>query len=193
MATIQADNNLVKCPICLEQPRKRSNCGHSFCESCIIRYVKKLMEYNEAKEGIPCPLCKTVLPAPSEKHNMSEWVKLLELTGDVLENITYGTSEPKSPTECNSCRVYGISTTASNMCLNCFEMFCLPCSLGRHSGILYKSHKVVDLDAESKGTGNKIEFEDFRVLREYSSCSKHVEYPIEYYCEDDDCLCCAVY
>lgn len=168
-----------------------SNCRHSFCEACIVAYVSTFMDNNESEKGVQCPVCKTINPAPKDKSNLPMWVKSLELTEDVMVEMKICSGESKGQKECDSCHAYGISIRASKICFHCFELFCLPCSMGRHSGTFYRTHTVVFLDAENKDSTMQENIEEFRILKEYSYCSSHGGYPIEYYCGQDECLCCA--
>ena len=188
MATANEGSDL-KCPICLERnvnPRKLPNCSNYFCEDCITTYVVKSLGDGE----ITCPLCKVVNPVPKDKNEMTNWVNSLELNKDLLTKRLQTSDVVKQP-NCDSCHAFGITTKATKICLGCFELFCISCSLGRHSGKLYNGHKVRDLDDENECHIRVKGLEEFGVLKQYSFCSDHDQRPFEYYCKTDNSFCCA--
>ena len=188
-----SDLGMPKCPICLRQyvdPRKMTKCSHSFCETCLITYVSKALESHELG-GIRCPLCQNINPAPKHKHEATDWVKSLEMNENISVNSNSEEKELSASGECDSCYTFGISTKASKKCNECFELLCVPCSMGRHSQQTHRNHKVTDLDTENCDSLNTSDVEDFKLLKQYSVCDIHTERPVEFYCKDDICTCCA--
>ena len=187
MATAGEIGDIVKCPICLEQyvdARKLPVCSHTFCKTCVISYVSKLEENTELSEnGFSCPFCRTLNPAPKSREVIgTEWVESLDfaIKTDNTDN------EQRINYECDSCKVFGISTKASKLCIDCFQLFCVPCSVGRHSDTLYKNHKVKQLDDEREGL-----IKDLRKLSEYSRCKEHSDINLSFFCKDDKVACCS--
>ena len=138
MATAQGFGEILKCPICLEQyvePRKLPNCEHSFCEECLVTYVGKLVDNIEIENGIACPFCRTINPAPKDRDGIRAWCQSLEKNENIqLVNRESNEKEgARNGNKCDSCSAFGISTKATQMCNNCFELFCVSCSVGRHS------------------------------------------------------------
>ena len=56
---------MPKCSICLESPKEPfvSQCGHSFCNKCILQWI---MCHDE------CPLCRGTISAPSRNKTVYE-------------------------------------------------------------------------------------------------------------------------
>ena len=195
MATAEDGGESVKCPICLEQymeTRKLPNCEHSFYEECLITYAGKLMDNNEIENGILCPFCRTINPSPKDRDGIRVWCQSLE-KNENIQLVNSESNEKKSArngNKCDSCSAFGISTKATQICNNCFELFCVPCSVGCHSQRSYRNHKVRDLDIGSKDNIKDINMKDLRIIREYSICSTHSEMELKYLCKDDGRLCC---
>ena len=186
MATATDKGDMVNCPICLENyvdPRKLPVCSHTFCKPCAISYVLKLDKNELSETGLPCPFCRTLNPAPKnhDATSIESWANSLDLA--VKAGNTDSELGPKD--ECDSCKVFGISTKATKLCTDCFQLFCVPCSVGRHSGKLYENHTVKDLDESNKGV-----IKDIQKLKEYSCCKEHAESDLGFYCKNDQTACC---
>ena len=125
MATSREAGDIVRCPVCLEpyvKPRKLPKCSHTFCETCIISYVSKLEENKElSKNGLSCPFCRTLNPAPKSREVVTEWMNSLERNEDCAVQTDNMDNEQRTKDECDSCHVLGISTRASKMCIDCFQ------------------------------------------------------------------------
>ena len=195
MATAQDDSEMVKCPICLEKctdPRQLLNCGHSFCEACIVTYVGKLVDNNETENGVACPFCRTTSPGPKHRNEITAWIESLEKSINI-QHVNRGNDEKentRSNNNCGSCSIFGISTKATKLCSNCVELLCVSCSMGRHSLRSCRNHKVENLEVDTKGNVNGIDLKTLKTLREYSYCNSHPNMELEYICEEDDHLCC---
>ncbi|XP_022079203.1 tripartite motif-containing protein 2-like isoform X2 [Acanthaster planci] len=114
-----SDKHLL-CSICYEMYRKPKTlkCLHSFCEDCLMNYVKS------AKGNIKCPVCRktTLLPRRGVRDLPSDF-RLTSMTDMVLH--TEGTSIPTCPTHAgNMCGVY---------CETCREVMCLRCLKESHT------------------------------------------------------------
>lgn len=193
MAMAGEIGDIVKCPICLEQyedPRKLPVCSHTFCKTCVISYVSKLDENAELSEnGFPCPFCRTLNPGPKSRDVIStdlEWVNSLEQIKDFAVKTDNTETEQRMKNACDSCIVFGILTKATKICLDCFQLFCVHCSVGRHSGKLYEHHKVKELDEESEGRVKRL-----RELSDYSRCREHSDIDLNFFCSGDKTACCA--
>lgn len=191
MATAFVASDLLKCPICLEQfkePKKLPTCQHTFCETCLVKYVSNLDDDNELEHGIPCPFCSTLNPSGHGYNGLTEWIKSLET---VVNKSFKDIEESRKKNLCDSCQFFGNESQASKFCIDCFEALCISCSFGRHSSHQFKNHVVADIDHENDDKVKEADLEEFRKLQEYSMCSKHRDKQIEYCCKDDQCHCCA--
>ena len=194
MAAAQDIGDMAKCPICLEnykEPRKLPNCGHSYCEECIVTYVGKLLDNKEAANGVACPFCRTHNSGPKSKDGIRAWSESLE----IAENIGCNSDEQENTdnNNCDSCSLFGISTKATKLCHNCVEMLCVSCSMGRHSQRSSRNHKVTDLEMNmkhAKGDACGIDLKTLKTLRDYSYCSQHPGIELEYINEKDGHLYC---
>ena len=183
--------DMVKCPICLENyvdPRKLPVCSHTFCKTCAILYVSKLDENELSETGLPCPFCRTLNPAPKnhDATSIESWANSLERREDLAVKTDNTDNELGLKDECDSCKVFGISTKASKLCADCFQLFCVHCSVGRHSAKLFENHKVKDLDET-----NKSAIKDLRSLRDFSRCEEHSDNNLNFFCKDDEVACCS--
>ena len=192
MATVKEvsdQTNMPRCPICLERycnPRKLPNCLHCFCEACITTYIVRSLGHSETE--IACPLCKIEISVPKVENEVTKWVQSFALDEDLISKRN---DDVVNQRNCDSCEAFGIKTKATKICLSCFELFCFPCSMGRHSDKLYRNHKVKDLEKGGESDIKETSLEEFQTLKEYSFCLIHADKPIEYYCRKDNCLCCA--
>ena len=186
-------NGVVKCPICLEnyvEPRKLPVCSHTFCKTCAISYVSKLDENELSENGLPCPFCRTLNPAPKnhDATSIESWANSLERREDLAVKTDNTDNELGLKDECDSCKVFGISTKASKLCADCFQLFCVPCSVGRHSWKLYGTydHKVKDIDETNKSV-----IKGLTSLRDFSRCEEHSDNNLNFFCKDDEIACCS--
>ena len=182
---------MVKCPICLANyldPRKLPVCSHSFCKTCAMLYVSKLDENELSENGLPCPFCRTLNPAPKthDATSIESWANSFEKSEDLAVKAGNTDNELVLKNECDSCKVFGISTKASKLCADCFQIFCVPCSVGRHSWKLHGNHKVKDLDETNKSV-----IKDLRSLRDFSCCEEHSDKNLNFICKDDEVACCS--
>ena len=177
-ASDDADVGLV-CSLCLEQfvnPRKLPDCGHCFCETCLIIYMTKLNDNKELENKLKCPVCTKYNIIP-EEICIKEWVMMLET--DCVKGKRNGHEEQDG---CAPCEWFGIESKPAVYCLDCSVMFSCHVCLKIHR-TLTKHHKCIDLGAEKIST-----------LSQYLdlSCDSHPNEAINYYCKDNDVFCCAV-
>ena len=185
-ASDDADVDLV-CSLCLEQfvhPRKLPDCGHCFCEACLITYMTKLNDNKELENKLKCPVCTMHNTIP-EGIDIKEWVMLLETY--CVNGQRKGLKEQDG---CASCKSLGRESRPTIFCLDCSEKLCQFCTESRHTFKLMKHHKYIDIEKAFKNDDGA---KTISMLSEYLdlSCDSHPNEAINYYCKDNDVFCCA--
>ena len=185
-ASDDADVGLL-CSLCLEQfvnPRKLPDCGHYFCETCLITYMTKLNDNKELENKLKCPVCTKYNTIP-EEISIKEWVMMLET--NCVNGQRNGRKEQDG---CASCKSLGRESKSTVFCLDCLEKLCRVCSESRHTFKLMKHHKYIDIEKAFK---NDDGVKTISMLSEYldPTCDSHPDEAINYYCKDNEVFCCA--
>ena len=185
-ASDDADVGLV-CSLCLEQfvnPRKLPDCGHCFCEACLITYMTKLNDKNELENKVKCPVCTKYNTIP-EGIGIKEWVMMLE-----TDRMKGQRNRRKEQGGCASCKSLGKESKPAVFCFDCSEKLCHGCSKSRHTYKPIKHHKCIDIEFCFK---NGDEAETISMLSNYLrlSCDSHPNEAINYYCKNNKEFCCA--
>ena len=178
-ASYDADVGLV-CSLCLEQfvnPRKLPDCGHCFCETCLITYMTKLNDNKELENKLKCPVCTKYNIIP-EEICIKEWVMMLET--DHVKGKRNGHEEQDG---CATCKSLGKESKPVVYCLDGCETLCHVCLKIHRILSVTEHHKCIVLGAEKNST--RSQYSDL-------SCDSHPNEAINYYCKDNDVFCCAV-
>lgn len=180
-----SDKDLT-CRICLQEytePKKLPNCGHSFCKSCLISYISKEINKNETENEFQCPLCRSINNGPSVKDTLAEWIQN-------RDNSTECAPKLEDQDNCESCKTLAKDSKADYFCLDCQESLCKLCSDIRHTLKSLQLHKVVAVGPNEKQSTQKSN--DLKMTPDYLKCRLHSDRLIEFYCKDDETLCCAI-
>ena len=93
----------IECPICLSlysHPRMLTNCGHTFCSSCLAKMT--------LLNNIICPLCKVVTPISSiiPNHVLIDVIRAIKIQTKKIRMINNNIN-PKIMVDpfCCCCRI----------------------------------------------------------------------------------------
>lgn len=197
MAVALTEEDLLKCAICFEfyrTPRKLPRCGHTFCELCMLTYLKALKEKNELKGEFFCPICRTAIPGQKSK-DLLDWVKSYELDANVISQLKtkFHVCMESQSADCSPCTELGKSTKAEQFCVDCSESLCISCTKVHKAYKVSKNHVIVEIlkdNARMKSASDLIQ-----MISLYTVCQNHSGRKIEYYCRDHDalfCVACAI-
>ena len=180
----------LKCYICDSEfigPRKLQECGHHFCETCILIRLRKLKDDDDLVNGFPCPSCKVVSPAPNDIKAAIQWIKTLS-TGTETNSKGKNIKGETEYVQCSPCKAVEKLTKAVKRCDDCDETFCASCSLGRHTHPLFKEHALVNIDGRSEQLEESSKL--FHVLCTLVECETHPGSLVTFYCNDDEVYAC---
>ena len=183
--------NSSNCSICLEsysKPRKLPQCSHSFCENCIREYVS--LKLKDTRDSFLCPSCRVINHVPTNHGDVNEWIKSLDKNEELMSSEKLQGAEKITGT-CSSCAEFGVSSKAVKYCADCFEAFCKPCFIGRHSFKPFKNHQVTDTEEATNDIIKTIDLQTCIQLKRECMCTVHCGKQLEFYCQDDDSFCCA--
>ena len=197
--------SMVTCPICQETYKKPKYlpCLHTFCESCLERYIVNISDicskldklpasifdnkpYVWTGDGFPCPVCRTHVQLTDEqvKRTLPEqWASLFPINHLILSIMGYE-SIPRDNRVCTPCEKINDPKPAEHWCLECCEALCYSCS--RHHRVLKATdtHCVVKI-SELKNQKGLVHHE------EISQCYSHLGNDIDMYCVDHNKLACS--
>ena len=176
----------LSCSLCLEpfeNPRKLPDCGHCFCEACLITYKTKSNDNKELENKLKCPVCTKYNTIPG-RYDIKEWVMMLQ-----TDCVDGQRNERKVQDGCASCKSLGRESKPTIFCLDCLEKLCQACSDICHTFKPMNHHKYIDIEKAFKNDdGSKT----ISMLSEYldPTCDSHPNEAINYYCKDNGVFCC---
>uniref|UniRef100_A0A3B3QUS6 Uncharacterized protein n=1 Tax=Paramormyrops kingsleyae TaxID=1676925 RepID=A0A3B3QUS6_9TELE len=170
-ASFALDLNQFSCPICLDLLKDpvTTNCGHSYCMSCI----KSCWDKEDHPGVYSCPQCRqTFTPKPVLGRNtiLAEVVEKLKKTGLQAATPADNYAGP-GDVECDFCT--GRKRKAAKSCLGCLASYCKTHLQPHYESPAFKKHKLTDATGHLQ---DKV-------------CSHH-DRPLEVYCRtDQQCIC----
>ena len=143
-----------QCSICIEdytRPRKLPICGHTFCEECLLAYVRKLKDTRKISGGFSCPLCRGTNATAKELKDSRKWINKLEIDVEFVAKLNAST---KNDMEfCGPCLGMRQFSKIKLYCLECREMLCKGCSSIHQINKSSSQHRFINFDEGP--TGNK--------------------------------------
>lgn len=198
--------SMITCPICQETFKKPKYlpCLHTFCESCLERYIVNIATicskldslpasifdnkpYVWTGDGFPCPVCRTHVHIADEnarKTQPEQWASFFPINHLILSIMGYE-SIPNENNACAPCEKMNDTKPAEHWCLECCEALCSSCS--RHHRVL----KATDTHCVVKVTELKNQKGLLSQHEEISKCHVHPGFCIDMYCVDHNKLACS--
>ena len=121
--------------------------------------------------------------------SMDESPKASTSSNDVSNNV----DENETENVCSICRALGKTSVSISYCIECQENLCESCKNIHLVSKLSKLHNVIDRKKSQEGEAHSNKL--FKLLSEYTHCTKHPENVLEFYCEEDNkflCVTCYV-
>ncbi|KAF6040480.1 hypothetical protein EB796_001193 [Bugula neritina] len=130
-------HSVVICKLCNGLAVKPTylQCKHSFCDLCLVNYVK-IKKYQESLD-FPCPFCGNLSAPPWGIWHLSD--KILACSHDEFYQTW------KYQPMCDHCATEGFYATAGRRCLQCQVNLCDTCSYTHSVMIATQSHCVTNL------------------------------------------------
>ena len=170
----------LTCSICLEtlQDPRTLSCFHSFCVCCLEKFVKGQREKAEGKviELFNCTECRTQFELKDGQQVAG--MRPNHFIGNMLEMLAIQRRPNQIP--CNSCER---KAPAVSRCIECKQYLCRECLTIHEKWPAFKKHTVFTME-ELANPQNQ------NKTREKSTCEKHKNETLEYYCETCKKLAC---
>ncbi|KAH3881398.1 tripartite motif-containing protein 2-like [Dreissena polymorpha] len=195
---------MITCTMCQETYKrpKYLPCLHTFCESCLERYIVKIADictkldnklpasifdnkpYIWTGEGFPCPVCRGHVHMRNDQlkgTSPQQWAAMFPMNQLVLSIMGY----EAIPTEnaCTPCQKIEDPKPADHWCLECSEALCPSCSAHHRVLKATDTHAVVKLSElkNQKGPVSHVEV---------CTCHVHGGKVVDLYCVDHNQLAC---
>ncbi|XP_071832055.1 uncharacterized protein [Apostichopus japonicus] len=168
----------LNCSICMNRFRvpKMLDCIHTFCESCLEGYVKKL---NGKK--LTCPMCRKTCSLPAGVKGLQTNIYLVNMCDkiDLYEKLK---SSKLASKLCESCKK---NTTVTAFCIDCKYAICKSCEEHRSLFPTLQSHEIERLDNFDE---RKLQIVQKSVM--VPTCDLHVPEKLRFYCKTCSKLIC---
>ncbi|XP_066301765.1 tripartite motif-containing protein 2-like [Branchiostoma lanceolatum] len=161
------DQEFLTCPVCnkLFCEPKILPCLHTFCKSCLEKWVK---------QKVSCPFCRTEITLPSEG------VSGLPTNFNINKLLDFRKLQKSKNLPCQLCETH---VKASSMCVDCGKLLCDTC-LKLHSKLpLAKDHDILSFE-ELRSKERRSRYH--RKLY----CRDHPDQVLAFYCDPCERLVC---
>lgn len=185
-ANIQEDLSLSGCSVCFDSCVSTRNlpvCLHSFCEACILTFIKSLNE--DVVSEFQCPVCRQRNIGPGSTGDVHDWLLSLEL--NIPGPIQNG-KRTEDAELCVRCKENEKSTLAIKYCFDCQEFLCEMCCRIGHGFKQLKHHLLINIEQDSC---DRKEREVIRSMSDYLVCQSHPDKELSLLCREDNTLCCS--
>ena len=195
MATAKTWKDNSACSICFgdnKTPCVLPECGHRFCENCLLAYINNLHLTEEDYLDFNCPNCReqVSLPRPID-GNIQAWIKtLISSECDTEMEVSIDFKEETDINTCASCKNANKTAVAEVHCIECQEKLCAGCSKIRHGTKLLAGHSIIDLQLISVVMTDNDRTVVTKKLLNSVKCDEHPDKIVTSFCRADDELCC---
>ncbi|XP_021368919.1 E3 ubiquitin-protein ligase TRIM56-like, partial [Mizuhopecten yessoensis] len=176
-------DQLLECPICMEQMRKAKSlpCLHSFCEECLSTYiVTDLSGEMAAMTSIPCPVCRKITSPVNHSEGKEMWAQHFP-ANNLIQHLTKQKEMAGTPLYCGPCKkTKNKETPAKFLCRGYEKLFCEHCKINFHD-IVHDVCDIVNL--------NEANHDVTRGKQSAITCSKH-NLMMDYHCENHKQIGC---
>ncbi|XP_077985391.1 E3 ubiquitin-protein ligase TRIM45-like [Glandiceps talaboti] len=167
------DDNFVSCPICRKQYKepKILPCLHTFCQQCLIHYVKK-------HGDLKCSTCQRTCQLPDGGVKVLTTNLFMKSLVDLIVERRRLELNMKELI-CDVCKTYikEKQTLSSKVCIDCSHHFCDTCIDTEHKRTnTMCSHRMVTIDEYQK-TNIPAKFQN------PGHCTRHRKHEMEFFCD----------
>ncbi|XP_062590651.1 uncharacterized protein LOC134252241 [Saccostrea cucullata] len=176
--------SVTKCSICMNKFRnpKSLPCLHTFCMSCLSRYVTQFIQEDKAVKwsGFPCPTCRTTAIPTDTTVDASMWAEQFP-TNNFILSVMDMVSFDKAEKTCEPCdRQHKKGVKADMWCKHCKVCLCRNC-LSFHNA-MFPDHGPVSITKVTREPTTLWEGQNMQ-------CTRHKE-NLNLFCNDHQVLAC---
>ncbi|OWF50518.1 E3 ubiquitin-protein ligase Midline-1-like [Mizuhopecten yessoensis] len=176
----------IACHLCRQTYKtpKYLQCLHTFCETCLGKWIVSKVTKGTNKSSFKCPVCDidTDPPLGWTFSNIIQWASLYP-DDRLVQSCIDQDQIRKGLRKCDLCMVRYSSRNAEYWCRQCSEAYCEACKPAHGSMKKTKRHEVLPMHQISK---------DLSLVTQHEICTKHPDEEIRLFCADHNASCCAV-